>query len=208
VHTNGALLNSLDRAYKFLREMHEYGVTQISLDSYDSFHEEQAERRGISTLERDWDFDGALKKLSQELSVKKPFKKIEKRGCNKPLPFGRAKKLPKNQLRSRSTCYALSDYFKSGRKINPSIDYDGQVYFCCFMTMALGSATETPVDELLEKFEEGPVGSVLLKEGFAGLAKKFNPDASPSKKRRFVENPCVTCEELTEKIRNEAGSPI
>lgn len=199
VHTNGVLFKNKELAYDFLSEMYDYGVTKIYLNGYTRYHEEQ----GTATLQLDWDFEAAMKKLAKNVGKEEPLELVRDLRNEKgfpvtpgPLPFGRAKNLPRRKIRREFKCYLVENYKKKEKISDSTIDYDGQAYLCCFGMFPMGSALETHMDEMLTNADKDPViGGTLFRKGFESLAKKFGTEVKDP-------NHCTVCEDINKKIYN------
>ena len=199
VQTNGFWVTDEDSTYKILKKLCDLGVKKISFTSDDKYHIRQGIDTEKLTYYGETPIKLALKKLKKE--KRKVFSlpiKTSLRGAKEIYAFGRGKSFPKEKLCKTSWCLA-EDFLKKGME-KVTIDPAGKVYPCCWeVTPSLGSAINTPLEELFEKARENRVFSFLSKRGLQKVIEDFKIHPNLD----YLDNPCVACEEVFSELKDK-----
>ncbi|MFA5887662.1 MAG: hypothetical protein WC852_03045, partial [Candidatus Nanoarchaeia archaeon] len=205
--TNGFWIKSAN-AYAILKELFDKGISLIEITSNDKFHREQ----GINGEELANHVSSLMGQLAAETGkIERGYgrhNRLESTEGHTLLevnsreyyitahPFGRGRELENNEIESDSFCKIAIR-----RQIEPAIGPDGLVYPCCWrVTPSIGSAIESPLEDLVENMAKSELFSALLKGGPKGAAQVLGVYREEDKEI-YKRNPCVKCEEIFRELR-------
>ncbi|MEE9323867.1 MAG: hypothetical protein V3U72_04980 [Candidatus Aenigmarchaeota archaeon] len=190
LQTSGYWCTSEKHVRDTLEEIFKLGVHSIIFTGYTKHHRKKGVDRDKIGSWKDSHLEQALDSLGDEIRMKIETGPVYD---EKVLPFGRAKKLDKGELRTSSMC-SMSFYLGEEREI--SIDPDANVYLCCWeATPTIGSAAEYPIDHLIGKAENDDIMGTLMREGLKEAAKKLGV-FRPEEENIYDKNPCSICEKV------------
>lgn len=210
--TNGFWIRNTGTAYRILKEVYEQGIRNLDVTSNDKFHREQ----GINTKRHAGDIYIPLYKLMQKLSAEKgkrcnligggmsistdshgkEFRAVVPIGANVAYPFGRGRNIKNHERRGFSQCNIRTYHGYMLTHDELAVAPDGKAYPCCWrVTPSIGSAIESPLEELVGNMAKSELFSALLEEGPAGAARALGVYREEDKEI-YERNPCVKCEEI------------
>lgn len=189
-----------ENAYETLKSLFEHDVSFIQI-SNDKFHKEQ----GLDGDELYKTLNGLLDRLAKETGKKHLGPFIKDDGWtllninisfpkDTAQPFGRGKTLAEYEMSVSSVCFLK-------RKKEVVIAPDGLVYPCCWrVTPSIGSALESPLEELVDNMPKNELFAALLEDGPAEAAKLLGV-YDKADKAIYEKNPCRKCEEIFRGMR-------
>lgn len=189
VLTNGFWLRNEESAYAIIKDLMASGLKCLGITSADRFHLEQ----GLDASYLNKNIHSIMQRLYDEgVSAME----IRSWGSNAAHPFGRGKSIKKKEQSSASMCSIIH-----GKGVEPTIVPDGLVYPCCWrVTPSIGSALESPLEELVGNMAKSELFSALLRGGprrAAQVLSVYRTDDEAS----YIYNPCAKCEEIFRGIR-------
>ncbi len=199
VETNGFWVRDQESAYRTLKELYDLGVNTVALASLDKFHREQGLDIDKLEFKSDSPLYQAMEQLANEMGMVRryPIAAERKGATHGVIPFGRAKQLPLSEHKDRTHCGVSWDFRDENREV--TIAPDGRVYLCCWkIAPSIGSAINTPIEELVKNAKENPIMRALMDEGLKEAAKKMGV-FKHEESYMYDNNPCVKCEEIFKK---------
>lgn len=215
--TNGFWIRNTGTAYHMLNEVYEQGIRTLDITSDDKFHLEQ----WIDIKWQAGDLYIPLHKLMQKLSAEKgkrcnligggmsipydshgkEFRAVVPLGANVAYPFGRGRNIQNLERREFSQCNIRTWHRDRLSYDELTVAPDGKAYPCCWrVTPSIGSAIESPLEELVENMPENELFAALLEEGPEGAARVLGIYKDKDKEI-YERNPCVKCEEIFRGMR-------
>lgn len=215
IETNGFWMRNEEQAYANLSRL--YGlVSGISVPSNDKFHREQGVYSG--GVLHDGPLFKAIDRLATErgLHAKRQWNdtislfqgmfspkviEIWLSGTARTHPFGRGAGVEKENLRDYSSC-DMREYKSNEKSWDITISPDGKAYPCCWCVMpSIGSAIESPLEELVEKMKKNELFAAMIEENSPRGAAKVLGVYREADEEIYMRNPCVKCEEIFRGMR-------
>lgn len=214
--TNGFWIRNSEQAYNALKDIYEQDVSFFSITSDDQFHREQ----GIHINWHAGDCYISLHKLMQKLSAEKgkknslirggmsipisrgkEFRAVVRSGSDMAYTFGRGINLKKNERKTFSHCDIRTYHNNMLTYDELTVAPDGKAYPCCWrVTPSIGSAIESPLEELVGNMGKSELFSALLEEGPEGAAKVLGVYKKKDE-WMYGQNPCAMCEKVFRGMR-------
>jgi len=191
LQTNGFWVKNPEQTYEEIKKLYDIiGFHKISFASKDRYHINQ----GIRPYKLVKGGNSPVGLAEKKLRKNNTPVEISLSGSNWVYPFGRGKSRPKKELTYQSYCAVISSLEK-GRETE-FIDPHGNVYLCCWqMPYSIGSAIETPFEELFESARKDAIIETLNMEGLQGVVNVFNVPVNLN-----LNNPCASCTEVFERL--------
>ncbi|MCX6817869.1 MAG: radical SAM protein [Candidatus Aenigmarchaeota archaeon] len=191
IQTSGYWIKNEKQAYDEVKNLANIGVNKIMVTSDDIYHRERGIEYG-NLLGNNKPISDIAVRLYDE-----GWRGFDVYGVpvdNKKHPFGRAKSLSRKAIRKSSSCMPHGMFADESGDKYVTIDPYGRVHLCLWeIPPSIGSALETPVDDLIASALNDPVMVTLVTEGLGETAKKLGVfDKKLTEK--YEENPCSMCE--------------